>query len=67
MKSKKILLEQMRACHNQTSWFITANTAISGLTAEQASWHDRSTNNSIWQIVTSWKQQGTWDKTKGVN
>jgi len=51
MKIKEILLEQMQACHNQTSWFVTVNTAISGLTAEQASWKSVNDNNSIWQIV----------------
>lgn len=52
MNSKQILVEQMQACHNnQTGWFVTSNTAISGLTAEQAAWRDGSSNNSIRQIV----------------
>jgi uncharacterized damage-inducible protein DinB len=51
MNLKQILLEQMRACHDQTSWFVTVNTALAGLTAEQAAWKDGSSNNSIWQVV----------------
>lgn len=51
MNTKDILLEQMHACHDQTSWFVTINTALAGLTAGQAAWKDGSTNNSIWQIT----------------
>ena len=40
----------MQACHDQTNWFVTVNTAIEGLTAEQAAKRD-GTNNSVWQIV----------------
>ena len=51
MTQKEILLEQMFACRNQKNWFAPLSDAIAGLTAEQASWHDESTNHSVWQIV----------------
>ena len=51
MNLKQILLEQMKACHDQTNWFVTVNTALAGLNAKQAAWSDGSTSNSIWQIT----------------
>jgi uncharacterized damage-inducible protein DinB len=51
MNTKEILFEQMRSCHDQSSWFVAADKALLGLTAEQAAWKDGSTNNSIWQLV----------------
>lgn len=51
MNTKDILTEQMHACHDQTNWFVTINTALTGLTAKQAAWKDGGTNNSIWQIT----------------
>lgn len=51
MSTKEILLEQLKACHNQTGWFVTINTAVEGLTAEQAVWSGENPNNSIRQIV----------------
>jgi uncharacterized damage-inducible protein DinB len=51
MNTKQILLEQMQASHNQQSWFVTMNTAIAGINAEQAAWKTAVDNNSIWRIV----------------
>lgn len=51
MNLKELLVEQMHSCHDQTGWFVSLNKALKGLTAEQASWKDGSTNNSIWQLV----------------
>jgi len=48
---KSILLEQLRTTHNQKDWFVDANTAVSGLTAEQASWQDAKGNHSIGQLA----------------
>lgn len=49
---KSILLEQLRSTHNQAEWFVPANTAVEGLTAEQASWTDGKGNHSIGQLAT---------------
>jgi uncharacterized damage-inducible protein DinB len=51
MTAKEILLEQMAACHNKSNWFVSINSALEGLTAEQAILQDSSSNNSIRKIV----------------
>ena len=48
---KGILLEQLRSTHNKAEWFVPANTAVEGLTAEQASWTDGKGNHSVGQLV----------------
>ena len=48
---KSILLEQLKTTHNNEDWFVPINVAIQGLTVEQASWKDSSTNHSIAQLV----------------
>ena len=46
---RSILLEQLRSTHNKAEWFVPANTAVEGLTAEQASWTDGKGNHSVGQ------------------
>ncbi len=48
---KGVLLEQLRTTHNVKDWFVPANTAVEGLTAEQASWRDGKGNHSIGQLA----------------
>lgn len=48
---KSILLEQLRSTHTKAEWFVPANTAIEGLTAEQANWTDGKGNHSVGQLV----------------
>ncbi len=48
---KSILLEQLRSTHNRAEWFVPANTAVAGLTAEQANWTDGKGNHSVGQLV----------------
>lgn len=48
---KGVLLEQLRTTHNQKDWFVDANTAVAGLTAEQASWQDGKGNHSVGQLA----------------
>lgn len=48
---KGILLEQLRTTHNQKDWFVDANTAVAGLTAEQANWKDGKGNHSVGQLA----------------
>jgi uncharacterized damage-inducible protein DinB len=48
---RSVLLEQLRKSHSQKDWFVPANTAVEGLTAEQASWKDGSGNHSIGQLT----------------
>ena len=47
---KSILLEQLRSTHNKAEWFVPANTAVEGLTAEQAAWTDGK-NHSVAQLA----------------
>lgn len=48
---RTILLDQLRTTHNTKEWFVDANTAVSGLTAEQASWKDGKGNHSVGQLA----------------
>jgi len=57
---KSVLLEQLRTTHNQKEWFVPANTAVEGLTPDQASWLDGKGNHSIGQIANHlvfWNQE----------
>jgi uncharacterized damage-inducible protein DinB len=57
---KSILLEQLKTTHNQKEWFVPANTAVEGLTPEQASWRDGKGNHSIGQLANHlvfWNQE----------
>jgi uncharacterized damage-inducible protein DinB len=49
--TKSILLEQLRTTHNVKDWFVPVNTAVAGLTAQQASWRDSSGNHSIGMLT----------------
>jgi len=48
---KGVLLEQLRTTHNQKDWFVPANIAVEGLTAEQAKWTDGKGNHSVGQLA----------------
>src|SRR5271167_2497388 len=48
---KSILLEQLQTTHNVKDRFVPANTAVEGLTAEQASWKNGNGNRSIGQLA----------------
>ncbi len=46
-----VLLEQLRTTHDTASWFVPANTAVAGLTAEQAKWTPGPGNHSVGQLA----------------
>ncbi|MEP6749100.1 MAG: DinB family protein, partial [Bacteroidota bacterium] len=48
---KSVLLEQLKTTHNKKDWFVPVNTAVEGLTAEQAMWKDSSGNHSVGQLT----------------
>lgn len=57
---KSILLDQLRSTHNQKGWFVDGNTAVAGLTAEQANWTDGKGNHSVGQLayhLVYWNQR----------
>ncbi|HEY7351172.1 MAG TPA: DinB family protein [Terriglobales bacterium] len=63
---KNILLEQLHSTHDKAEWFVPANTAVEGLTAEQATWTDGK-NHSVGQLVNHlifWDRR-TLQKFKG--
>jgi len=58
---KGVLLEQLRTTHNAQDWFASGNTAIAGLTAEQARWTDGKGNHSVGQLtyhLVFWNKRG---------
>ena len=46
-----VLLEQLKTTHNDKDWFVPANVAVNGLSADQASWTDGKGNHSIGQLA----------------
>jgi uncharacterized damage-inducible protein DinB len=48
---KGVLLEQLHTTHDAQDWFASGNTAIHGLTAEQARWTDGKGNHSVGQLT----------------
>ena len=65
---RSILLEQLKTTHNTKDWFVPVNTAVAGLTADQANWKDSTGNHSIAQLTTHlifWNKQSL-DKFKGI-
>ncbi len=45
------LLQQLKSTHDKEEWFVPANAAVAGLTAEQASWKDAGGNHSVGQLT----------------
>ncbi len=57
---KSVLLEELKTTHNEKNWFVDADTAVAGLTAEQANWSDGKGNHSVGQLayhIMFWNQQ----------
>ena len=52
MSSKKTLLKQFDICFATNGWFVAVRNAITGVTAEQASWKPDGSDNSIWQLLS---------------
>lgn len=48
---RSILLEQLRTTHKTQDWFVPPSLAVAGVTAEQATWTDKSGNHSIGQLT----------------
>ena len=57
---RSVLLEELKSTHNEKNWFVDADTAVAGLTAEQANWSDGKGNHSVGQLayhIMFWNQQ----------
>jgi uncharacterized damage-inducible protein DinB len=46
-----VLLEQLHSTHDVEDWFVPANIAVAGLTAEQAKWSPGKGNHSVGQLA----------------
>ncbi len=46
-----ILLEDLRTTHGQEDWFVPANVAVAGLTADQANWTPGKGSHSVGQLA----------------
>jgi len=73
---RELLLTELRSTHNNADWFVPGNTAVKGLTAEQASWTDGKGNHSVGQIahhLVFWNRwslerlNGSSEKYNGTN
>ena len=57
---REVLLSELRSTHTNAEWFVPANVAVKGLTAEQASWTDGKGNHSAGQLayhLVYWNQR----------
>jgi uncharacterized damage-inducible protein DinB len=48
---RDVLLAELRSTHNSEEWFVPANIAVKGLTADQAKWTDGKGNHSVGQLA----------------
>jgi uncharacterized damage-inducible protein DinB len=48
---RSVLLEQLRTSHSEEDWYVPANIAVEGLTAEQAMWSPGKGNHSVGQLA----------------
>ncbi len=48
---KDLLLEQLTACYDEDTWFVSVKNAVAGLSGEQAAWKPDGADNSIWEEV----------------
>ena len=48
---REVLLAELKSTHGAEEWFVPANIAVKGLTAEQASWTDGKGNHSVGQMA----------------
>ena len=66
---REVLLAELRSTHTKPEWFVPANVAVKGLTAEQASWTDGKGNHSVGQLayhLVFWNRQNL-ARLKGEN
>ena len=57
---RDVLLAELKSTHNSEEWFVPANIAVKGLTAEQAKWTDGKGNHSVGQLayhLVFWNRQ----------
>lgn len=48
---RDILLHELRSTHNESVWFVSVNTALEGMRAEQANWQPPGGGHSVGQLA----------------
>jgi hypothetical protein len=48
---RSLLLHELKSTHNEADWFVPVNTAVDGLTAEQANWQPPQGGHSAGQLA----------------
>ena len=48
---REVLLGELKSTHGAEEWFVPANIAVKGLTAEHANWTDGKGNHSVGQLA----------------
>ena len=64
---RSLLVHELETTHNKADWFVPINTAIDGMTAEQASWQPQGGLHSAGQLayhLLYWNRR-TLEKIKG--
>ncbi len=64
---RSVLLHELKTTHNQAEWFVPINSAVEGLTAEQARWQPTGGGHSSGQLtyhLLFWNRQSL-QKLKG--
>jgi|SRR5579871_1342916 len=57
---REVLLAELESTHTKPEWFVPANVAVKGLTADQANWSDGKGNHSVGQLayhLVFWNRQ----------
>lgn len=49
---RDVLLEQLTACYDEDTWFVSLKTVLDGVTVEEAAWKPENVDNSIWETVS---------------
>ncbi|MGX6441768.1 DinB family protein [Neobacillus sp. K501] len=52
MNRKDVILEQFLLCDSKNGWFVSFKSAVAELNAEQATWKNTETENSIREIIS---------------
>ncbi|UOQ86713.1 DinB family protein [Gracilibacillus salinarum] len=68
INSKEVILDQFKACYNTDTWFVSLQTALQGLSAEQACDYSNISVHSIFEIVNhlSFYNELEFNRFKGL-
>ena len=65
---RSLLMHELHTTHTEADWFVPINTAVEGLTAEQANWQPANGGHSVGQLayhILFWNRRNL-DTFKGV-